>query len=65
MKYLKNAPDLSEIEQKTLDILESPFWSTNAWTKAEKEQLFVGIELYGRNWTKVAEHIGTKDRKQV
>ena len=33
--------------------------------KAEKEWLFVAIDLYWRNLDKVSEDIGTKDRKQV
>lgn len=34
------------------------------WTEEETSRLLEGIELFGENWSKISEHIGTKNKEQ-
>ncbi|KAJ3283401.1 hypothetical protein HK104_010398, partial [Borealophlyctis nickersoniae] len=38
---------------------------TGAWTDEEEALFEAGLELYGRNWKKLSEHIGTRDPHAV
>ena len=34
----------------------------NKWTEDESEKFYEGLDLHGKNWSKISEHIGTKDK---
>lgn len=36
------------------------------WSDQEKKQLIKGLKLHGKNWDKIAEHVGdNKTQKQI
>lgn len=38
---------------------------SGAWSDAEHKRFLDAIRIYGKNWPKIVEHIGTRDRAQV
>lgn len=61
----KYPPTLSsrDFEQLTT-VLSSEAYDGTVWSEAEVLLLFEGLEKYGDNWNKVAEHVGTKNKNQ-
>ena len=35
------------------------------WTEEELVRFIAGVKTYGRDWKKVAEHVGSRDRASV
>ena len=35
------------------------------WSETEKQSFIEGIREHGRNWKKVAAHVGTRDRSAI
>ena len=35
--------------------------SMSRWTKDELEKLFEGLRKFGKDWQKIADHVGSKD----
>ena len=46
-----------------LELIEKP--QVQAWTEQENDRFFEALAMYGRDWDKVSEHVGTKDRKKT
>ena len=35
------------------------------WTQEEHKKFLEALEMYGKNWAKVTEHVGTRNRSQI
>ena len=52
-------------DQELLTHFQTKYTNRSFWTNEEKDKLFEGIELYGKNWLQIAKHIGSRDSGQV
>ncbi len=35
------------------------------WSEKEENRFEEGVKLFGKNWQQIAEHVGTRDPKQI
>ncbi|KAJ2546594.1 hypothetical protein EV175_005539, partial [Coemansia sp. RSA 1933] len=40
-------------------------YRSGAYTNEEEELFYKGLELYGRSWSEISEHVGTRDPKSI
>lgn len=56
--YWRNNPDLEEA--KYLHILEEPSQKHDYWSNNEEIKFFKALEIFGKDWWKVSNAIGSK-----
>ena len=51
--------------KKTIRSRKLPNQQVGRWTNDEHQSFLIGLKLYGKNWKKVEEHVGTRTGAQI
>jgi SWI/SNF related-matrix-associated actin-dependent regulator of chromatin subfamily C len=60
----KFGPDMVSTDFMRMDVTEVANENGGGWTDQETLLLLEALELYGENWTEIAEHVATKSKSQ-
>lgn len=60
----KLGPDMVSTDFVRMDAAEEDSANGGGWTDQETLLLLEGLEMYGDNWTEIAEHVATKSKAQ-
>lgn len=56
---------LQEASKRKLSLQPSTKKTFGRWTKEEHQRFIEGLKLFGKNWKKVEEHVGTRNGAQI
>ena len=54
-----------EASKRKLSLQHQTKKTFGGWTKEEHQRFIDGLKLYGKNWKKVEEHVGTRNGAQI